>query len=129
MVKARRAAQAYKAYQDLSRPGSPGLGARIRALPRMLSRALRGDYRELGKGKLALMGMAILPIVSLSTSSRRRCSWPWAWSTTSVCSSWLATSLLGESGRYVDWERKRMAITPEPEAGSHHRLSITPGSA
>ncbi|WP_061290638.1 YkvA family protein [Herbidospora cretacea] len=120
MVKARRAAQAYKAYQDLSRPGSPGLGARIRALPRMLSGAMRGDYRELGKGKLALMGMAILYIVSPVDVVPEALFLALGVVDDFGVFLWLASSLLGESGRYVDWERKRMAISPEVDLNRRH---------
>lgn len=121
MVKARRAAQAYKAYQDISRPGSPGLGARIRALPRMLAGALRGDYRELGKGKLALMGAAILYIVSPVDVVPEALFLALGVVDDFGVFLWLATSLLGESGRYVDWERRNLALSPEPGIDRHRR--------
>ncbi|WP_062346877.1 YkvA family protein [Herbidospora yilanensis] len=121
MVKARRAAQAYKAYQDISRPGSPGLGARIRALPRMLAGALRGDYREFGKGKLALMGAAILYILSPVDVVPEALFLALGVVDDFGVFLWLATSLLGESGRYVDWERRNLALTPEPKIDPRHR--------
>ncbi|GAA1017833.1 hypothetical protein Aple_027830 [Acrocarpospora pleiomorpha] len=106
MAKARRAAQVYRAYQDVSRPGSPGLMTRIRALPRMVRGALRGEYRDLGKGRLSMMGLAILYIVSPIDAI------PDFLLAIGIVDDfgvflWLATALLGESGRYVTWEKNR----------------------
>ncbi|MFB9251132.1 YkvA family protein [Sphaerisporangium melleum] len=107
MSKASRAAAAYRAYQEVNRPGSPGLMARVRALPRMIGGALRGEYSELGKGKLALMGLGVLYIVSPVDVL------PDFLPVIGVADDfgaflWLMSSLLGESGRYLDWERKRV---------------------
>jgi uncharacterized membrane protein YkvA (DUF1232 family) len=107
MRKAGRAAAAYRAYQEVSRPGSPGLMARIKALPRMVGRALRGEYPDLGKSKLALMGVAILYIVSPVDVV------PDFLPLIGVTDDfgvflWLMSSLLGESGRYLDWEHKKV---------------------
>ncbi|MET8161424.1 YkvA family protein [Sphaerisporangium sp. NPDC005289] len=107
MSKAGRAAAAYRAYQDISRPGSPGLMARLRALPRMIGGALRGEYSDLGKGKLALMGLGIVYIVSPIDVL------PDFLPLIGVADDfgaflWLMSSLLGESGRYLDWERKQV---------------------
>ncbi|RCG30139.1 DUF1232 domain-containing protein [Sphaerisporangium album] len=107
MGRAGRAAAAYRVYQEVNRPGSPGLMARVRALPRMISGAVRGDYRDLGRNKLLLMALAIgyivspvdvipdfLPIIGVTDDFG--------------VFLWLMSSLLGESGRYLDWERKRV---------------------
>ncbi|WP_214411465.1 YkvA family protein [Sphaerisporangium fuscum] len=107
MSKAGRAASAYRAYREISRPGSPGLMARVKALPRMIGGALRGDYHDLGKSKLALMGLGILYIVSPVDIV------PDFLPIIGVTDDfgvflWLMTSLLGESGRYLDWERRRV---------------------
>ncbi|MEO3861815.1 DUF1232 domain-containing protein [Acrocarpospora sp. B8E8] len=106
MAKARRAAQVYRAYQDVSRPGSPGLMARIRAVPRMIRGAIRGEYRGLGKGKLSMMGLAVLYIVSPIDAI------PDFLLAIGIVDDfgvlvWLTTALLGESGQYVTWEKQR----------------------
>ncbi|GII84842.1 hypothetical protein Ssi03_28320 [Sphaerisporangium siamense] len=105
--RAGRAAAAYRAYQEVSRPGSHGLGTRLKALPRMISGTMRGDYRALGKGKLALMGLGILYIISPVDVI------PDFLALIGVADDfgvflWLMTSLLGESGRYLDWERRKV---------------------
>ncbi|GAA3789218.1 hypothetical protein GCM10022226_04870 [Sphaerisporangium flaviroseum] len=107
MGKAGRATAAYRAYKDVSRPGSPGLMDRVRALPRMVGGALRGEYRDLGKKKLALMGMGILYIVSPIDVIPEFLPLIGVTDDFGVF-LWLMTSLLGESGRYLDWEHKRV---------------------
>ncbi|GAA2844345.1 hypothetical protein GCM10010517_00470 [Streptosporangium fragile] len=111
MAKAARAAQAWRTYRDVTRPGSPGLGARIRALPRMIGAAMRGRYPGLGKGRLALLGLGVLYIVSPVDVV------PDFLALIGVADDfgvflWLTGSLLGESGRYVEWERERIRAVP-----------------
>ncbi|WP_405142951.1 YkvA family protein [Sphaerisporangium sp. NBC_01403] len=107
MSKAGRATAAYRAYREVSRPGSPGLMTRIKALPRMIGGSLRGEYQDLGKRKLTLMGLGILYIVSPIDVI------PDFLPLIGVTDDfgvflWLMTSLLGESGRYLDWEHKKV---------------------
>jgi uncharacterized membrane protein YkvA (DUF1232 family) len=104
MVKAGRAAATWRAYREVSKPGSPGLGARLRAVPRMLRAAVKGDYPGLTKGKIAMLGMAVAYIVSPIDVV------PDFLLGIGVVDDfgvflWLATALLGESGQFVDWER------------------------
>ncbi|MFC4588097.1 YkvA family protein [Sphaerisporangium corydalis] len=107
MGKTGRATAAYRAYKDVSRPGSPGLMARIKAFPRMIGGSMRGEYRDLGKGKLAMMGLGVLYIVSPFDIV------PDFLPLIGVTDDfgvflWLMSSLLGESGRYLDWEHKKV---------------------
>ncbi|MEU4535584.1 YkvA family protein [Streptosporangium sp. NPDC023825] len=107
MAKAARAAQAWRTYKDVTKPGSPGLGARLRALPRMVGAVMHGEYPGMGKGKLAMMGLGVLYIVSPFDVI------PEFLPLLGVADDfgvflWLMSSLLGEGGRYVDWERERV---------------------
>lgn len=104
MAKAGRAAATWRAYREVSKPGSPGLSARLRAVPRMLRAAVKGDYRGLTKGKLAMLGMAVAYIVSPIDVV------PDFLLGLGIVDDfgvflWLATALLGESGQFVEWER------------------------
>ncbi|MEU4830025.1 YkvA family protein [Streptosporangium sp. NPDC023615] len=106
MVKAARAAQAWRTYRSVSQPGSPGLGDRLRALPRMIGAVMHGQYPGMSKGKLAMMGMGVLYILSPVDVI------PEFFLLIGVADDfgvflWLMGSLLGEGGRYVDWERER----------------------
>ncbi|WP_436758022.1 YkvA family protein [Streptosporangium sp. V21-05] len=107
MAKAARAAQAWRTYKDVTKPGSPGLGARLRALPRMVGAVTRGEYSGMGKGKLAMMGLGVLYIISPVDVV------PDFLVLIGVADDfgvflWLMGSLLGEGGRYVDWEREKV---------------------
>ncbi|WP_235994670.1 YkvA family protein [Nonomuraea montanisoli] len=104
MAKAARAAAAWKVYRDVSKPGTPGLMARVRAIPRLIGAVINGRYEGMTKGKLALMGLGVaylispidvlpdfLPVIGVADDFG--------------VFLWLLGSLLGESGRYVDHER------------------------
>lgn len=111
--KAARAAAAWRTYREVSKPGSPPLMTRVRAIPRMIGDVMRGRYAGLGKGKLGLMAMGVVYIISPIDLI------PDFLVLIGVADDfgvflWLMASLLGESGRYVDWERK--VITGHVEA-------------
>ncbi|MBB2912655.1 uncharacterized membrane protein YkvA (DUF1232 family) [Streptosporangium becharense] len=111
MAKAARAAQAWRTYRDVTKPGSPGLGARVRALPRMVGGAMSGQYPGMGRGRLAMLGLGVLYILSPVDVV------PDFLALIGVADDfgvflWLTGSLLGESGRYVEWERKRIRAVP-----------------
>ncbi|GAA3423929.1 YkvA family protein [Streptosporangium sandarakinum] len=104
MAKAARAAQAWRVYRQVSGPGSPGLATRLRAVPKMVGAVMRGQYPGMTKGKLAMLGLGVLYIVSPLDLV------PDFLALIGVADDfgvflWLMGSLLGESGRYVDWER------------------------
>ncbi|MEU8038160.1 YkvA family protein [Streptosporangium sp. NPDC049078] len=105
MAKVARAAQTWRAYREVTKPGSPGLGTRLRALPRMIGAVMNGRYPGMTKGKLAMMGLGVLYIISPIDLV------PDFLVLVGVADDfgvflWLMGSLLGEGGRYVDWERE-----------------------
>ncbi|WP_326646165.1 YkvA family protein [Streptosporangium sp. NBC_01755] len=111
MAKAARAAQAWRTYRSVSKPGTPGLGARLRALPKMIGAVMRGRYPGMSKGKLAMMGLGVLYIISPIDVI------PDFLVLIGVADDfglflWLMSSLLGEGGRYVDWEREQVRAVP-----------------
>ncbi|GIH93093.1 YkvA family protein [Planobispora siamensis] len=110
MAKAARAAQAWRAYREVARPGSPGIGARLRAIPRLLSGVMNGTYPGMGKGRLAMMGLGVLYMLSPVDVIPEFLLLAGVVDDFGVF-LWLMTSLLGESGRYVDWERRRIPAT------------------
>ncbi|MBF8191938.1 DUF1232 domain-containing protein [Nonomuraea sp. K274] len=104
MAKATRAAAAWRTYREVSKPGSPGLMTRVRAMPRMVGAVMRGRYAGMGRSKLALLGLGVVYIVSPVDVL------PDFLMLIGVADDfgvflWLMGSLLGESGRYVQHER------------------------
>ncbi|MBE1588794.1 YkvA family protein [Nonomuraea angiospora] len=104
MAKAARAAAAWRTYREVTKPGAPGLMTRIRAIPRMVGAVMRGQYAGMGKGKLAMLGLGVVYILSPVDVV------PDFLVMVGVVDDfgvflWLAATLLGESGRYVEHER------------------------
>ncbi|MUL40346.1 DUF1232 domain-containing protein [Streptomonospora sp. PA3] len=107
MRKSNRAAAgvaAWQAVQTSARPGTPGLAERAAALPRMLWSRLRGRYDGLTVPRLLmfLLGIAyvaspidlvpelFVPVLGLADDVG--------------VAVWLATSLMSESERFLQWE-------------------------
>jgi uncharacterized membrane protein YkvA (DUF1232 family) len=95
------------AVRATTRSGSPGLGERLRAVPRLVRATLRGEYRGTSKGQLALllgavlyvvspvdlMPEAILPLIGLGDDA--------------VVIAWIATALVNQTEGFLAWERQR----------------------
>lgn len=104
-AKGGRAAATWRAYREVAQPGSPGVGSRLKAMPRMLRAALRGDYDGLTRGKVAMFGAALAYIISPIDAVPEFLLGIGVVDDFGVF-LWLVTALLGESGRYVEWERR-----------------------
>lgn len=105
MAKAARAAAAWRTYREVTKPGSPSLMTRVRAIPRMIGAVMRGRYDGMGRGKLTLLGLGVVYILSPVDVV------PDFLMLIGVADDfgvflWLIASLLGESGRYVEHERR-----------------------
>jgi uncharacterized membrane protein YkvA (DUF1232 family) len=57
-------AAAAKIVREANKPGSPPMGKRIGAIPRMIRASASGEYRGLSRLKLALMAAGVAYIVS-----------------------------------------------------------------
>jgi uncharacterized membrane protein YkvA (DUF1232 family) len=105
MAKATRAAAAWRTYREVSKPGTPGIMARVRATPRMIGAVSRGNYPGMARSKLLMMAAGVVYILSPIDII------PDFLLLVGVADDfgvflWLMGSMLGESGRFVDWERK-----------------------
>jgi uncharacterized membrane protein YkvA (DUF1232 family) len=95
----------WRAVSQGRKPGAPGLGDRLRALPRMAAGAMSGRYPELSRGRLALVVLALaylvspvdlvpelfLPLLGLGDDA--------------VVALWLGGAFLVETERFLQWER------------------------
>lgn len=100
---------AWRAYRELRRPGAPGLGARVRALPRMARAVTRGEYRATGRLALLLLGVVyivspidalpeFLPLIGVADDLG--------------VLLWLVGAALGETERFLTWEKQRPEVIP-----------------
>lgn len=92
-----------------TRPGTPGIGDRVRALPTMVRDSVTGEYRGTGRSRLAVSAVgllylvspldvlpeAFLPLVGLLDDA--------------VVAAWVAGSLLVATEDYVEWRGRPAA--------------------
>jgi uncharacterized membrane protein YkvA (DUF1232 family) len=100
----------WRAVSQGRKAGAPGIGDRLRALPRLATGAVSGRYPDLGRGRLALVMLALaylvspvdlvpelfLPLLGLGDDA--------------VVALWLGGVFLVETERYLQWERGTTAL-------------------
>jgi uncharacterized membrane protein YkvA (DUF1232 family) len=112
---------AWTALLRVFKPGTPGLGRRLAAIPRMIGATLRGEYD--GKSRLAMMAFASMYIVSPIDLVPEAIFLVFGLIDDAAVAAFLAGALLDETERFLEWERQR-AITipghtvPGPAAGA-----------
>lgn len=95
----------YRAARIAMRPGGPGLAARLRAVPRMVSATLTGRYDGLGKGPLALMLAAVAYVVSPVDLVPEGALLMLGLADDAMVLGWLAAALVGGTEDFLAWER------------------------
>jgi uncharacterized membrane protein YkvA (DUF1232 family) len=95
-----------RALRSAARPGEPGIGDRMRAVPRWVAATLSGAYPGTNPGRLLtlaagllyllspvdLLPEALLPVIGLADDA--------------MVVAWLAGQLLGETEEFLRWERE-----------------------
>ncbi|WP_049574519.1 YkvA family protein [Nocardiopsis sp. SBT366] len=110
MRKANRAAAGAAAWQVIQNTDSKvSLWERVRAVPRMLGAKLRGRYPELGGGKLFAMLVLVGYIISPIDFVPELIFSVFGLVDDVAVAVWLTTMALGESERFVVWERGQQA--------------------
>ncbi|GAA1554513.1 hypothetical protein GCM10009678_41900 [Actinomadura kijaniata] len=107
MSKKRNAAAAgaaWEIYNETLKPGAPGLGERVRAVPRMVRGVLRGDYKGMSYGTLGLLALALVYIVSPIDAVPEVLPVVGVLDDTGVA-LWVLTMLVRSAGDFVVWER------------------------
>lgn len=84
--------------------GSPGLVGRVAALPRLVRDVVTGRYDGLSRGRLALMALALLYIVSpVDLVPEALLTIPGLADDAAVA-AWLVASALGAATAYTAWQ-------------------------
>jgi uncharacterized membrane protein YkvA (DUF1232 family) len=95
------------AFRTATRPGTPGVGARLAALPRLVWATIRGEYAGTSGWRLVgifagllyvispidLVPELFLPFVGLGDDA--------------LVISWIAASLINETESFLGWEQER----------------------
>lgn len=101
-----------KVARELHRPGTPGLGERLAALPRMLRARVRGEYDGLSWGRLAMLAGGVAYIVSPVDLVPELMLLAVGVIDDLGVAAWLVAALLVETDRFLDWERERRRVVP-----------------
>lgn len=94
----------FRAFRDNRRPGAPGIGERLSAVPRMARATLLGRYGGLTRGRLALMALAALYIISPIDLAPELLVKVFGLADDAIVAFWLAGTTFGEAERFLAWE-------------------------
>jgi uncharacterized membrane protein YkvA (DUF1232 family) len=92
------------------KPGSPGMGRRLAAMPRLIKASLRGEY-DAGM-RLFLMAAASLYILSPLDAIPELFTAFVGLIDDAFVATWLAGALLAETERFLEWEQSRKVARP-----------------
>ena len=95
------------AVRAATRSGSPGLGERLRAVPRLVRSTVRGEYRGTSRGQLALLLGAVLYVVSPIDLVPEAALSIFGLGDDALVIAWIATALVNQTEGYLAWERQR----------------------
>ena len=108
--KAAAAAAAAAAMSD----GPTGFMARVGSIPRMVRDVLRGDFDGLSRGRLVMMLLAVLYIVSPVDLLPEAILTIPGLADDAAVAAWLVASLLGATSAYRLWENGQVSTADDP---------------
>jgi uncharacterized membrane protein YkvA (DUF1232 family) len=94
----------------LFKPGTPGLGRRLAAVPRMIRATMRGEYD--GAGRLTMMALAGGYIISPIDAVPELFVFVLGLVDDAAVATYFAGALLDETERFLEWERQRAVHMP-----------------
>jgi uncharacterized membrane protein YkvA (DUF1232 family) len=109
-TRALRRRMAWTALIRAFKPGTPGVGRRLAAIPRMISATLRGEYD--GGGRLALMALSAAYIISPIDAVPEAIFLVLGLIDDAAVVAWLAGAVLDETERFLEWEKQRARTIP-----------------
>lgn len=99
-----------QALRASGRPGAPGIGERLAAVPRMLSMGLTGRYPHLARGRLLLAGLGLLYVLSPIDVLPEALLWVVGLGDDALVAAWIAGAVLGEAEVFLSWEREHSTL-------------------
>lgn len=92
------------------KPGTPGLGKRVAAIPRLIRASTRGEYD--GGQRLVMMLVAGAYIVSPIDAIPEAFTFVFGLIDDAFVATWFAGALMAETERFLEWERHRDNVIP-----------------
>ena len=114
------------ALRSAVRPGGPGLGERLSALPRLLRATLRGEYRGTTTGKMFLVAAAAAYVLSPVDLVPEAFLTLFGLADDAMVVTWIAATVVNETDAFLAWER---AAQGAGRQGSGQQGFRDPGSA
>ncbi len=111
-----RRRMAWTALLRVFKPGTPGIGRRLAAIPRMIRATMRGEYD--GKSRLGMVAVAAMYIVSPIDLVPEAIFLVFGLVDDAAVAAWLAGAVLDETERFLEWERQRARTIPGYVAGN-----------
>jgi uncharacterized membrane protein YkvA (DUF1232 family) len=106
----------WRAVTQARQPGAPGVGDRLRALPRLARAAVSGGYPQLSRGRLGLIVLALAYLVSPIDLVPEAFLALVGLTDDAVVALWLGGAFLAETGRFLAWEREQPTVIHQPPA-------------
>ena len=95
----------WRAIRASHRPGTPGVGERLRAIPRLVRSTVLGRYRGTTRTRLLMMALAVAYVLSPVDLVPELFVPLLGLVDDAFVVAWLAGSVLLETERFLDWEQ------------------------
>ena len=95
------------AFRTATRPGTPGVGTRLAALPRLVWATVRGQYVGTSRARLIGIAFALLYVVSPIDLLPEMFLPFVGLADDAVVITWIAASLINETESFLGWEQER----------------------
>jgi uncharacterized membrane protein YkvA (DUF1232 family) len=105
-----RRRSAFTALLRTFKPGTPGLGRRLAAIPRLISASMRGEYD--GRSRLAMMAVSAAYIISPIDLVPEGALLLVGLVDDAAVAAWFAGALMDETERFLEWEKQRAKTIP-----------------
>jgi uncharacterized membrane protein YkvA (DUF1232 family) len=107
----------WQAFTQSRRPGAPAVGDQLRALPRMVAAGVSGRYPGLGRGRIALLVLALAYLVSPVDLVPEVFLGLLGLGDDAVVALWLGGAVLVETDRFLAWERESPTVIDHRASG------------
>ena len=101
---------AWTALVRVFRPGTPGVGRRVAAIPRMIAATMRGEYDRMSR--LAMLAISAVYIVSPIDVVPEGFLLLLGLVDDAAVATWFAGAVLDETERFLAWEKERARVIP-----------------
>jgi uncharacterized membrane protein YkvA (DUF1232 family) len=100
----------WRAVAQSRRPGAPGIGERLRAVPRMVRAAASGSYPDLSRGRIGLVVLALAYLVSPVDLVPEAFLALLGLADDAIVAVWIGGAFLSETDRFLAWEQRQPTV-------------------